>query len=296
MKKMFVSMGLLIMIVLAHPRLANAEGARVVVSANDAPVFLLPDSQRTPLRLAKTGSVVNVIGEEGEWYQIEFQDPQFGRRVGYIERRHVRVQMATPAQQAVDLTIAESKPTPTRFDVEQRQISQAPVSRGNSIFPAAETAVSWSLLRHSQDGVSLTSSLGWNVSAVGNVTPWLGVVGDVGGNYKNLDSLTGGIVEGVNIHTFLSGPRFSGRFSREHVVPFGQFLGGLALANGTVFGVSDTSSYFTIQPGGGVDIALSDSVAVRFQVDYRKVFGDIGGANQFRFAPGIVIRSGSKAS
>ena len=49
-----------------------------------------------------------MIASEGDWYRVEFQDPQFGRRVGYIEKRHVSV-IAAPAQQAVDLSVPESK-------------------------------------------------------------------------------------------------------------------------------------------------------------------------------------------
>lgn len=123
MKKLCLLAGLFILGVLVHPAQANAEGiARVVVSATDAPVFVMPDSKMTPLRLAKEGSVVKVIGEEGEWYQIEFQDPQFGRRVGYIEKQHVSVQMPAPSQQAVDLTVAESRPVQKAF--ERQIISQ----------------------------------------------------------------------------------------------------------------------------------------------------------------------------
>ena len=49
----------------------------------------------TPLRLAKDGSILNVVAGEGEWYRVEFNDPQWGRQVGYIEKRHVSVIAAT---------------------------------------------------------------------------------------------------------------------------------------------------------------------------------------------------------
>ena len=42
-----------------------------------------PDAAMSPLRVAKEGSVLNVIASEGEWYQIEFQDPRGTNRVLY---------------------------------------------------------------------------------------------------------------------------------------------------------------------------------------------------------------------
>ena len=55
-----------------------------------APVFLLPDAARVPLRTLDKGTVVRVIQEQGDWLQIEFNDPQYGTRSGYIQRRYVQ--------------------------------------------------------------------------------------------------------------------------------------------------------------------------------------------------------------
>jgi hypothetical protein len=79
--------------------------SRIVVDTN-APVFVRPDATTTPLRVAKQGSALNVIEIEGDWYRVEFQDPEFGRRVGYIEKRHVTAVPARPA--ALDLTVPEA--------------------------------------------------------------------------------------------------------------------------------------------------------------------------------------------
>jgi hypothetical protein len=106
-KKLCLLMGLFTLSVLMVPGQASAQSAvRIIVSPNAAPVFVKPDSSMAPLRVAKEGSVLNAMAEEGEWYRIEFQDPQFGRRVGYIEKRHVSVQAPAP-QSAVDLSVAE---------------------------------------------------------------------------------------------------------------------------------------------------------------------------------------------
>ena len=71
----------------APPRpLAGAGGTVKLIEA--APFFALPDAQRTPLIVGKTGWTAKVRAVEGAWYQVEFQDPQWGRRVGYVETRH----------------------------------------------------------------------------------------------------------------------------------------------------------------------------------------------------------------
>jgi hypothetical protein len=53
--------------------------------------------------VANEGTALNAIGIEGDWYRVEFQDPQWGRRVGYVEMRHVTA-LSKPriAEQPVD--------------------------------------------------------------------------------------------------------------------------------------------------------------------------------------------------
>lgn len=54
-----------------------------------APVFLYPDTQRTPLRTLPAGTSVRILEETPEWMRIEFTD-SFGNRVGYVQRKFVR--------------------------------------------------------------------------------------------------------------------------------------------------------------------------------------------------------------
>ncbi len=63
--------------------------AGVIVEA--APVFLLPDTTRTPLRTLTAGTSVRVLDEKGDWVRIEFRDNQYGARVGYVQRKFVQV-------------------------------------------------------------------------------------------------------------------------------------------------------------------------------------------------------------
>jgi hypothetical protein len=65
--------------------------ATAVLTA-DAPVFLRPDSSLTPLRQLPSNTRLRVLEEAGDWLRVEFDDRQFGRRVGYVQRSSVRVE------------------------------------------------------------------------------------------------------------------------------------------------------------------------------------------------------------
>jgi len=135
-KNLCLSFGLLILSVLAVLGPASAESTdRIVVSVNAAPVFATPDNSLAPLRVAKAGSVLKVIAAEGQWYRIEFQDPQFGRRVGYIEKRHVNVQASAPPP-AVDLSVAEPQRSANRA---QEQAPEPQASSHPSVYSRVPT-------------------------------------------------------------------------------------------------------------------------------------------------------------
>ena len=59
----------------------------------DAPILLDP-SATTPLRIAAVGTSLIAFEEQGGWPRVEFQDPQFGLRTGYIATRFVRIERA----------------------------------------------------------------------------------------------------------------------------------------------------------------------------------------------------------
>ena len=62
------------------------------VTTARAPLFLRPDATRTPLRQLPVDTRLRVLEEAGEWLRVEYNDPQYGRRVGYIQRMYVRVE------------------------------------------------------------------------------------------------------------------------------------------------------------------------------------------------------------
>ena len=58
----------------------------------DAPVYVLPDATRTPLRTLSAGMNVRILEQKGDWTRVEFNDPQYGSRVGYVQSKFVQRQ------------------------------------------------------------------------------------------------------------------------------------------------------------------------------------------------------------
>ena len=149
----------------------------------------------------------------------------------------------------------------------------------------------WSFLRVAGEFLDLNSAIGWNVSVAGNVSPWLGIVGDVTGNYKGETTDTGlqaASDPGVAFHTFTGGPRFSARTSPD-AVPFAEFLVGFTRTSRDIGTVGESSTEFTIQPGAGIDLG-NERVAARLSFALRRVFYEGNPTNMFRFVGGVVIR------
>lgn len=173
--------------------------------------------------------------------------------------------------------------------------------------PAAEFSAGWRLLNipdaFGED--SQTLPLGWYADVAGNLNRSLAVVGEVSGNYKDFDETTtvGGITATVkasmNVHTFLGGVRLNAR-QNPSFTPFAQALFGLARVGGDAeiqttvagrtFSVSQSvsDSDFAFDASGGVNLNVSDSLALRVAAGYLRVGGSDGG-NAFRFGAGIVI-------
>jgi len=76
----------------------------------------------------------------------------------------------------------------------------------------------------------------------------------------------------VNIQTIsaVGGPRF--HMSAGRVRPFVHAMAGVTRSLRKIEFFAHTSTNFTIQPGGGVDIDMSDRMAFHIQGDYRQVF------------------------
>jgi hypothetical protein len=74
---------------------ANAQplraGSSEGIILERAPVYLLPDTKRTPLTTLEMGTRIRFLRQQGDWDQIEFPDRQWGPRIGWIQSRFVRL-------------------------------------------------------------------------------------------------------------------------------------------------------------------------------------------------------------
>lgn len=111
-----------------------------------APIYLTPDATRTPLRTAAVHTDLRVLAEEGDWLRVEFRDPQFGPRVGYVERRKVRVYRTEP--RPADLSGRERASDPSTPHPSPARPPQSPAqgpgmkayaTYGSTAFAAADT-------------------------------------------------------------------------------------------------------------------------------------------------------------
>ena len=169
----------------------------------------------------------------------------------------------------------------------------------------AELSGGYQFLNFSADGENESMGKGWYFDVAGNLTPMLGVVFQVGGNYKTFEEtvtvsgITATATADLKVHEFLGGMRLNAR-SASAVVPFVQVLAGGINGSAEVsasttipgqppiaFSQEDSSTNFALQLGGGANFGLSESVGLRVGADYLRIFEEDSGANLFRFYAGI---------
>jgi Outer membrane protein beta-barrel domain len=100
---------------------------RHAIVLESAPIVLVPEQGRQPLRVAAAGSVLTYLKEENGWTQVQFQDPQFGLRTGWMQNRFVRVD--GPNLQPLDLSVPEARraaPTAQRTPATPAPIAPQP--------------------------------------------------------------------------------------------------------------------------------------------------------------------------
>lgn len=154
-----------------------------------------------------------------------------------------------------------------------------------------DVAVGYSVvttLSNSNTGAeSATYPLGWLFSVSTKMGPVASLVGEVGGSYKTQSVL--GTDVNSNIHSFAGGIRFAG--SGTGASPFGQFLIGTARSAQGISGIGSFSTTgLVMQPGAGVDIPLSESVALRAQGDFALFRADGVTDHAFRLAFSAAFR------
>lgn len=168
-------------------------------------------------------------------------------------------------------------------------------------YPKAELFGGYSYFRANPDEMNLH---GWDASVTANVADWFGVEGDFSGHYGSPEILGFQVpFVNVNSHTFMAGPKLT--YRSNSFAPFAHFLIGAARASTGAFGYSVSDTALAAAVGGGIDINLSKSVAIRaIQADYVMTrfqpgpqlffsgFGDH--QNNFRFSAGLVLKLGSR--
>jgi hypothetical protein len=92
----------------AARRVAVPLGQQVTLNEG-APLFVTAQDNQKPLEVSSLGSF-KVVAVEGDWYQVEFTDARWGRRLGFVRRRDVRASPAAAQHlEPVDLSIPELK-------------------------------------------------------------------------------------------------------------------------------------------------------------------------------------------
>ena len=158
--------------------------------------------------------------------------------------------------------------------------------------PKIEIFGGYSYLRVNTGGTGINLN-GWNASVQGNVNNWFSVVGDFSGHYGSVE-LAPGVSLDVNNHAFLFGPRISCR-KHERFTPFAHVLLGGARNKFSAQGLSSSDTAFAAALGSGVDVKVSDRIALRlFQADYVLTRFGSDTQNNFRLSTGLVLRLGQK--
>jgi opacity protein-like surface antigen len=143
---------------------------------------------------------------------------------------------------------------------------------------------------------------GWYFSAGTSLNRWFGVAGEITGAHKTFEEELGFKIK-TNLYTFMGGPRVF--VKRGRIVPFAQVLAGAAHVRvkppTTVVGftdLADTQTEFAIQPGGGLTVLLTQNVAVRGAVDYRRILNILNRIfednSEVRAAVGVVFGWGAR--
>ncbi len=124
--------------------------------------------------------------------------------------------------------------------------------------------------------------LGWQSSVSGNLNRYFGLVGDFGGQYKEVFGMR------FQAYQFMFGPEL--KLRTERVTVFVHALGGAAHARFA----GDAENGLSLGFGGGLDINMGPALSIRMpQIDYVPTrFGGQWSRNDYRAAVGFVFRLG----
>jgi opacity protein-like surface antigen len=155
--------------------------------------------------------------------------------------------------------------------------------------PRAQVFGGYTYTRFDADGTGVNTH-GWNAALAGNFTDHLGIVGDFTGDY----STTAGAH--THLYSYMFGPQafaHCGRWTPFVHALFGTSHLDVNLPGPNGFDFKDRS--FSMKLGGGVDVNLTDHIAVRLlEADYFPT--GLFGTNQtnVRLSFGIVLNLGKR--
>jgi hypothetical protein len=145
-----------------------------------APIYVVPRPGPTlgPIRTAAIGTVLVVLNEKDDWLQVEFNDPQYGRRVGWLEKKLVRVD--DPAVRPMDLSVPAVRTRPPATPPTGGTVTSPPTG---APAPSRELAG----LR-TREGFTVLVNFGVGVQRIAGLDPSVGLAGvnvGVGGFLTN---------------------------------------------------------------------------------------------------------------
>ena len=111
-----------------------AQSGDTAVALVNTPVYVAPVATKEPLRIAAAGTSFVALGEEGEWTRVQFQDPQWGRRVGYVASKDLKARRE--ALQPMDLSVKPDAPPASVAPAPLTPVRVEP-ARGRSSWPDA---------------------------------------------------------------------------------------------------------------------------------------------------------------
>jgi hypothetical protein len=273
---------------------ANGSAGYINCPAGQSNVFLYQTvTTFEVLSSPRCGDQVEILGRVdtlGGYLRVRTADG----KEGFVPQSQI-TSVAPPKPR---ISIAEPPPQPVAAG--QSTPLAGPLSHGPSSFgydiPRAEIFGGYSYLNEDWENFANRSGMqGWDAAATINVYPWLGVEGNVGGNYQRNCIGAAGLT--CFAYTFMGGPKITA-YRSGNITAFGHGLVGLGGLTMTLAGSPLTWRDLAWAAGGGVDYALTNRISVRFgPVDYLRTqyMQSLGGTHQsnIRVSAGVVLRIGS---
>lgn len=250
---------------------AFAQSGGTAVAISHTPVYVAPDASRTPLRTAAQGTVFTVLAEQGEWTQVQFKDPQWGIRVGYVATRALRFRR--PELEPMDLSTATADPAPPRYAAPPpHNVTTSRMEQRRSLWPTFAAVGRGGFTF----GTRVAPLAGTEFSA--RVAPMLMVYGsfdwhrDVSPSWiGELEDLLNEVVDDVDLE--VRTPAFVGMGGVKVMAPRGAIrpyaMGG--------FGVARTKARFEIDGIDVLDLALGLGELDEDDVRFTKPVFEVGG-------------------